>query len=37
MSSVVLNIREESLAVAFIDNCLTSMILPPPLRTLADA
>ena len=37
MSSVVLNIREESLAVAFKANYLTSMILPPPLRTLADA
>lgn len=37
MSSVVLDIREERLAVDFKANCLTFMILPPPLRTLADA
>ena len=32
MSSVVLDIREERLAVALKANYLTSMILPPPDR-----
>ena len=35
MSSVVLNIREESPVVAFKSNYLTSMILPPPLANFS--